>query len=247
MNGTVLIKQAIQHGGGGSLWSSDMKSEISSVVDDYLPGILSAQERIEDADEADAESLEAAKTALIVEYVDELEKRLQSPLSKVMAESTESVFIKTIAPALQGHMSAVATELSKANIVSDEAAEEAAVRAAVNEAVNDKQEVEDRRYDRVMTTLSGLCKQLVDSDSAKTTEAKNHADYMVKFTAAMADTSADGMAKADAIQKQMDDSAKRISSLEKVLETYKNDIRRLLVDEYPIAENVQGERRLVPP
>ena len=77
-----------------------LEARTSSVVDDYLPGILSAQERIEDADEADAESLEAAKTALIVEYVDELEKRLQSPLSKVMAESTESVFIKTIAPAL---------------------------------------------------------------------------------------------------------------------------------------------------
>ena len=64
---------------------------------------------------------------------------------------------------------------------------------------------------------------------------------MVKYTAAMADTSADGrgqgrclpkaLAKADAIQKQMDDSAKRISSLETVLETYKEDIRRLLVDD----------------
>ena len=244
MNGTVLIKQAIRHGGGGSLWSSDMKAEISTVVDEYLPGIMTAQERIEDADEADAESLEAAKTAMIVEYVDELERRLQTTVDNVMAESTESVFLKTLAPALQGHMSAVATELSKANIVSDDAAEEAAVQAAMNEAVNDKQAVEDRRYTRVMTTLSKLCKQLVDTETAKTTEAKHHAEHMVKYTAAMADTSADGMAKADAIQKQMDDSAKRISSLETVLETYKEDIRRLLVDEYPIAETVQGERRL---
>ena len=115
------------------MWSSDMKAEISTVVDEYLPGIMTAQERIEDADGADAESLEAAKTAMIVEYVDELERRLQTTVDNVMAESTESVFLKTLAPALQGHMSAVATELSKANIVSDEAAEEAAVQAAMND------------------------------------------------------------------------------------------------------------------
>ena len=58
------------------MWSSDMKAEISTVVDEYLPGIMTAQERIEDADGADAESLEAAKTAMIVEYVDELERLL---------------------------------------------------------------------------------------------------------------------------------------------------------------------------
>ena len=75
----------------------------------------------------------------------------------------------------------MATELSKANIVSDEAAEEAAVRAAVNEAVNDKQAVEDRRYTRVMTTLSKLCKQLVDTDTAKTTEAKHHAEHTARL------------------------------------------------------------------
>ena len=38
MGGTILIRQAIQRGGGASLWSEDMKSEIKSVIVESMPG-----------------------------------------------------------------------------------------------------------------------------------------------------------------------------------------------------------------
>ena len=104
-----------------------MLSGVKSVIQDSMPALLTAEQRLAEGDEDELESLEEAKAALVDEAIEVIQARLKSHIEEMVVESTDKIFTTTIAPALNGMLSALVEPVPSDQIMTGEAAEEAEV------------------------------------------------------------------------------------------------------------------------
>ena len=256
MSGPLLIRKAFTKGGGMSLWGSGLSEAVKAVILDSMPTLLAAEQRLEEArkqfvlvehdggDGGALESAEEAKASLVDDAIEALQAKLKPHIEEVLVESTDQIFKSTISPALNGMLSALVEPVPSDQIMSGQEAEEADIKAAIQKSAKTAQDVEDDKYLRVMSELSAQAEHLRKATETKISESDIHAAKTIELTAAHADQSAEGIAKVATMRKEIKEWQERIDSLGLTIKTHQNNIRSVLVQEYPIPENVQTERRL---
>ena len=244
MSGSMLIRQAFNKGGGMSLWKGDVLSGVKSVIHDSMPALLTAEQRLAEGAEDELESLEEAKAALVDEAIEDIQARLKSHIEEMVVESTDKIFTTTIAPALNGMLSALVEPVPSDQIMTGEAAEEAEVQEVIKKSQMSVRDVEDEKYLRVMSALSAQAEHLRTATETKLSESDIHAAKTIALTAAHADQSEEGIAKVTKMRTEIKEWQERIDSLGLTIKTHQNNIKSILVEAYPIPESVQTERRL---